>query len=75
MKGSISVWNPTLYDKDRLDGTQAYSFSGSVSYLIRGAVKGTFTAEPAMALNYEYGTYALTGSHTVDIRDGAWNIQ
>jgi hypothetical protein len=75
MKGSISVWNPTLYDKNRLDGTQAYSFSGSVSYLIRGAVKGTFTAEPAMALNYEYGTYTQTESHTVDIRDGAWNIK
>ncbi|MBQ7982405.1 MAG: hypothetical protein IJ302_02460, partial [Clostridia bacterium] len=50
MKGSIIVYNPTLYDKDSLAGTQQYEISGAISYYIRGAVKGTFLAEPALAL-------------------------
>ena len=75
MKGTISAWNPTLYDKDTLSGTQPYAFSGSVSYLIRGAVMGEFTAEPALAVNNEYQTYAQSASFTVDIQDGGWEIK
>lgn len=75
MKGTLSVWNPTHYDKDMLSGTQQYTFSGSVSYLIRGAVKGTFTAEPALALNYEYGTYSRSEEIGITITDGMWTIQ
>ncbi len=75
MKGTISVWNPTLNDKDMLSGTQPYSFAGSVSYLIRGAVKGQFVSEPALALNYETATYACTGEIDITIADGMWMIR
>jgi len=75
MKGSLSFWNPTLYDKDKLAGTEQYAFSGSISYFIRAAVKGTFTAEPALALDYSRNTYAQTESLTVEIKDGGWIIK
>ena len=75
MKGTISVWNPTLNDKDMLSGTQPYSFTGTVSYLIRGAVKGEFVSEPALALNYETGTYACSEALSVTINDGVWTIK
>lgn len=75
MKGSISAWNPTLNDKDMLSGTQPYSFTGTVSYLIRGAVKGEFVSEPALALNYETGTYACSEALSVTINDGVWTIK
>lgn len=74
VKGTLSTWNPTRYDKDTLSGTQPYTFSGSVSYLIRGAVKGTFTYEPTLAIDFERGTYAQSEGMTVEIRDDAWKI-
>ena len=75
VKGHLSCRNPTLHDKYPLDGTQPYTFSASESYLIRGAVKGTFTAEPTLVLNEERGTYAVSEEITVTIDDGAWEIK
>ncbi len=75
VKGTLSVYNPTLYDKYPLDGTQSYSFSATASYLIRGAVKGTFTVEPTLAINDTLGTYAMSEGLTVTIDDGAWEIK
>ncbi len=74
VKGTVSTWNPTRYDKDTLSGTQPYTFSGSVSYLIRGAVKGTFTYEPTLAIDFERGVYAATEEMTITVTDGAWEI-
>ena len=75
VKGTLSAWNPTLYDKYPLDGTQSYVFSGAVSYLIRGAVKGTFTYEPTLAIDFERGVYAATEEMRVIIDDGAWVVE
>lgn len=56
------------------EGAQAYTFEGSCSYLIRGAVKGTFTAEPAVAVSFGTQTYALSDAYTITIRDNQWRI-
>ena len=77
LAGSISASIPYLqYDENGMPlPAQPYSFSGSVSYLIRGAVKGTFAAEPAVALSYDSALFAMTEKHTVTIQDGAWEIK
>ncbi len=75
MKGTISVHNPPLFDKTPLDRTQSYASSGTVSYYIRAAVRGTFTFEPALALNYEWGTYARTEAQGITIDDGGWTVE
>ncbi len=74
LTGYLSVYRPYINGKP-LDGNQPYAFSGSVSYVIRGAVKGTFGMESAVAVSYDTNTYARTEALTVTIKDGTWDIK
>ena len=51
-----------------------YSFSVSVSYVIRGAVKGEYVVEPAVIRNLGAKIYSASERHTVTITDGEWII-
>ena len=73
MHGSLYIYDET-YGKE-LTGKQTYVFRGSVSYLIRGAVKGTFAAEPALAVSRDADTFAATEGLTVTVRDGEWTVK
>lgn len=65
MTGAICIWNKpdTL-----LGGLTANTYTGSVSYIIRGAVKGEFVSESAVAVNSRTGSFALSerGSFKVE---------
>ncbi|MBO4322891.1 MAG: hypothetical protein J5919_07820, partial [Clostridia bacterium] len=52
-----------------------YSFSVTVSSLIRGAVDGHFIAESAFLKNSSTGVFSVSDRMTVDIREnGAWTF-
>ncbi len=61
--------------KNPMEGRTPYSFSETISYLIRGAVQGDFTAEPALAISRDADTYAATDSYRITIKDGSWDIR
>ena len=51
-----------------------YYFSTEVSYLIRGAVKGEFIAEPAIVRNLGTDVYTVSERYTVRMSDDEWVI-
>lgn len=65
MAGSVCVYRP--WSGNGLTGAESYSFSGAVSYLIRGAVKGSFRAEPAVAVSYNDAFYAQTDAYMLTV--------
>jgi len=66
MTGSIGVWNPT---EKGLSGRTTRTYTGSISYIIRGAVRGEFIFEAASAINTRTGTYALSERFNVEISE------
>jgi hypothetical protein len=75
MSGWISIWTP--YSTKWNEKTASYSFSGSVSYIIRGAVAGSFIAEEAMVRNNATGNYAVSDRMyvTIDGNYGEWVVK
>lgn len=75
VRGSMWVYN-RIYEGQkvmRMDCPE-YSFSVEVSYVIRGAVKGEFVAEPAILRNLATDVYSTSERYTVTISDGGWKI-
>lgn len=72
LHGSIYIYAP--YKENPLEGRTVYSFNDQISYLIRGAVKGTFTAEPTLAISRDADTYAMSECYRVTIKDSEWDI-
>ncbi|NLW73896.1 MAG: hypothetical protein GX057_03235 [Clostridiales bacterium] len=72
MYGSISVWTKAKKWNDKLD---PFEFSGSVSYLIRGAVTGDFIVEEALIRNNLTGNYATSKRMQVTIKEDTWVIK
>ena len=77
MTGGVSVCNDINLGKKGRYMTECpeYSFSVTVSYLIRGAVDGHFIAESAFLKNSSTGVFSVSDRMTVDIREnGAWTF-
>lgn len=77
MTGGVSVYNDINAGKKGKYMTECpeYSFSVTVSYVIRGAVDGRFIAESAFLKNSSTGVFSVSDRMTVDIREnGAWNF-
>ncbi len=75
IKGSAWVYNG-IYNGDwRRTECPEYSFSVSVSYVIRGAVTGEFIAEPAVIRNLGGGVYNTSERYTVKITKDDWIIK
>ncbi|MBO4790900.1 MAG: hypothetical protein J5592_01330, partial [Clostridia bacterium] len=77
MTGGVSVYNDINLGKKGRYMTECpeYSFSVTVSYLIRGAVDGHFIAESAFLKNSSTGVFSVSDRMTVDIREnGAWTF-
>ena len=75
VRGSVWVYN-RIYDGQkvmRMDCPE-YSFSVEVSYVIRGAVKGEFVAEPAILRNLATDVYSTSERYAVTISDDGWKI-
>ena len=72
MRGGISIWTPNTKWNDKYE---EYTFSGSISYLIRGAVTGKFIVEEALVRNNLTGNYAVTRRMQIEIKDGSWVIR
>ncbi len=64
MTGCISIWNRP---NDLLSGLMERTYTGSVSYIIRGAVKGEFVCESAVAVNNRTGSFALSERGTFEV--------
>ena len=73
MQGYISIWtrNSTNWN----ERCSEYSFSGRVSYLIRGAVTGEFIAEEPLVRNNSTGAYAVGNRLLITINDSKWDIK
>ena len=76
VRGSVWIYN-RIYDGQNTMRTDCpeYSFSVEVSYVIRGAVKGEFVAEPAVIRNLATDVYSTSERYTVTITDGGWAIK
>lgn len=72
MRGGISIWTPNSKWNDKFD---EYTYSGSVSYLIRGAVIGDFIVEEALIRSNLTGSYATTERMKVTIKEDKWVIK
>lgn len=72
MRGSVYIYRT---DTEKLEGLEPVTLTGSVSYLIRGAVKGEFAIDTAVLQDRRNGSYALSESGTLEIGDGAWKIE
>jgi hypothetical protein len=64
MTGAIYIWNKpdTL-----LSGLVERTYTGSVSYIIRCAVKGEFVSESAVAVNNRTGSFSLSERGTFEV--------
>jgi len=72
MEGGIYVYNS---GREAMSGRRNYSFYGSVTYLIRGALAGEYVCERALAINCDDGVYAQSERCTVRIDPwGEWQI-
>ncbi|MBR0303335.1 MAG: hypothetical protein IJQ80_05755, partial [Clostridia bacterium] len=70
ISGHVWVWNDVNDDwRNFRTECPEYSFSVSVSYVIRGAVKGEFIAESAVIRNLSSNVYSASERHTVTISD------
>lgn len=76
MSGFVWVYNTYYSSREIYNRTECpeYSFSVTVSYVIRGAVKGEFVVEPAVIRNLGANVYFASERHTVTITDGEWII-
>jgi len=77
MVGGVSVYNDINSKKKGVYMTECpeYSFSVTVSYVIRGAVDGRFIAESAFLKNSGTGVFSVSERTTVDIREnGSWTF-
>ncbi|MCQ2432541.1 MAG: hypothetical protein MJ175_08060, partial [Clostridia bacterium] len=74
MSGCIHACRPWSGKDFVLSEAQPYSFDGELSYLIRGAVSGTFFFEGANAISRETGTYAQTECFVIEIGEDGWKI-
>ena len=76
VKGRICVYNYAESAVLNANGVCAeYPFEVTVSYIIRGAVEGTFSAEPAFVRNYATGIFSVSEGYTATIRENAaWEI-
>ncbi len=76
ISGSLWVFNDCYSGLD-IYKTECpeYSFSVSVSYVIRGAVKGEFIAESAVVRNLAADVYSASERLSVTITDGEWMIK
>ena len=71
MTGTVSVYN-SIYegDEDRYrTECSEYSFSISITYMIRGAVEGTFVAESAYVRNPRTGAFGISERYKVTINE------
>jgi len=73
--GHVWVYNEIYSGSDvRKTECPEYSFSVTVSYVIRGAVTGEFIAEPAVIRNLGADVYSASERYIVAITDGEWAI-
>ena len=75
MTGGISIYGRSLIGT-RWDKTECpeYSFRVTVEYVIRGAVKGEFVAEPAIVRNLGSDIYTVSERYAVRLSDDAWVV-
>lgn len=74
--GHVWVWNDVYSDYDvRRTECPEYSFSVTVSYVIRAAVKGEFIVEPAVVRNLGADVYYASERHTITIGEDGWTIE
>lgn len=74
MNGHIWISNRSSTFKWH-DVTSEYTFNGTVSYIIRGAVTGEFIAEQTLVRNTRTGAYALGNRLSVTIADTGWVVR
>lgn len=74
MKGSIWISSRSSSLKWN-EATSEYSFSGSVSYIIRGAVTGEFIAERTLVCNTRTGAFALGNRLELTISESGWKVK
>jgi len=77
MTGYVSIYNDIYTSGRRASATcPEYKFSITVSYVIRGAVEGTFIAEPAFIRMPATGAFVVSERYTVGINENSkWSFK
>ncbi len=74
MRASIWISAPYMKKAKWNEIVPEYSFSGSLSYIIRGAVTGSFVTEETLIQNFTTGSYAVSDRMYITIGDGKWTV-